>query len=70
MRASTTTWATRPPFGNPTQPVFAAPAQTTTRRPFVITTTEPSSSNDVSFDASCGAKNGFLVIKTSKISQR
>lgn len=48
-----TTWATRPPS-------FGFPPQTTTRRPTVITT-EPPIINDVSFDASCGAKNGFLV---------
>lgn len=50
-----TTWATRPP------PTFGFPPQTTTRRPFVITTTEPAINNEVSFDASCGAKNGFQV---------
>lgn len=62
-RASTTTWATRPPFGLPTQPIFAAPAQTTTKRPFFIPTESPSI-NDVAFDiGSCGAKNGFQVIK-------
>lgn len=54
----TTTWATRP-----TQPIFANPAETTTKRPlFIIPTTEAPIINEVAFDGgACGGKNGFLV---------
>jgi hypothetical protein len=55
----TTTWATRPPFGQ--VPAFA-PIQTTTKKPSFIVTTEAPIINDVNFDSgSCGAKNGFQV---------
>lgn len=53
----TTTWATRP-----TQPIFAAPGQTTTKRPAIFIPTESPIINDVEFDGgNCGGKNGFLV---------
>lgn len=68
-KRKTTTWATKPPpFQRPTQPIFAAPAQTTTKRPSIIATTEPSYINEIGFDGgSCGAKNGFQVSSEIRI---